>query len=122
MFRVPLFTEVGRRSSWDLFRSLKDKDVDLRIPKQSVYALIGHRFRLYQKRSMCLKALFRGVVVVRIRKHTHKTRRSVTTHYRPWRSRRARVKRQLLGKWPRRMSHTCKFTAVACVCVFAGAK
>ena len=48
------------------------------------------------------------------------TRRSATTSYRPWRSRCARVKRQLLGKWPRGPPHL-RGLLLFCSCVRAGA-
>ena len=46
-------------------------------------------------------------------------RRSVTTSYRPWRSRCERVKRQLFGKWPRGLPHLSEL--LFCACVRAGA-
>ena len=52
-------------------------------------------------------------------KHTQ-TRRSATTRHRPWRSRCARVKRQLLGKWPRGLPHLRRLL-LFCACVRAGA-
>ena len=48
------------------------------------------------------------------------TRRSATTRYRPWRSRCARVKRKLLGKWPTGLSHLREIL-LFCACVRAGA-
>ena len=52
-------------------------------------------------------------------KHTQ-TRRSATTRYRPWRSRCARVKRQLLGKWPWGLPHLREIL-LFCACVRDGA-
>ena len=52
-------------------------------------------------------------------RHTQ-TRRSATTRYRPWRSRCARVKRQLLRKWPRGLPHLRELL-LFCACVRAGA-
>ena len=52
-------------------------------------------------------------------KHTQ-TRRSATTRYRPWRSRCARVKRQLLGKWPKGLPHLRELL-LFCACVRGGA-
>ena len=52
-------------------------------------------------------------------KHTQ-TRRSATTRHRPWRSRCARVKRQLLGKWPRRLP-LVRELLLFCASVRAGA-
>ena len=48
------------------------------------------------------------------------TRRSATTRYRPWQSRCARVKRQLLGKRPRGLPHLRELL-LFCACVRAGA-
>ena len=57
-------------------------------------------------------------VVVRFR-NTHK--RAATPPYaRPWRSRCARVKRQLLGKWPKGLPHLRELL-LFCACVRAGA-
>ena len=52
-------------------------------------------------------------------KHTQ-MRRSATTSYRPWRLRCARVKRQLLGTWPRELPHLRELL-LFCACVRAGA-
>ena len=52
-------------------------------------------------------------------KHTQ-TRRSATKPWRLWRSRCARVKRQLLGKWPRGRPHL-RGLLLLCACVHAGA-
>ena len=51
-------------------------------------------------------------------KHTQ-TRRSATTRYRPWRSRCARVKRQLRRKWPRGLPRLRELL-LFCACVRAG--
>ena len=48
-------------------------------------------------------------------KHTQ-TRRSATARYRLWRSRCARVNRQLLGKWHRGLPHFREFL-LFCACV-----
>ena len=48
------------------------------------------------------------------------TRRSATTRYRPRRSRCARVKRQLLCKWSKRLRHLRELL-LFCACVRAGA-
>ena len=53
-------------------------------------------------------------------KHTQ-TRRGATTRYRPWRSRCARVKRQLLGNWPQRGLPHIRESLLFCACVRAGA-
>ena len=47
------------------------------------------------------------------------TRSSATTRYKPWRSRCAEVKRQLLGKWPRGLPHLCKLRCSVRVCARA---
>ena len=52
-------------------------------------------------------------------KHTQ-TRRIATTRHRPWRSRCARIKQQLLGKWPRGLPHLRELL-LFCACVRAGA-
>ena len=52
-------------------------------------------------------------------KHTQ-TRRSATTHYRPWRPRWV-VERQLLGKWPKGLPHLRELLLFF-VCARAGAK
>ena len=47
------------------------------------------------------------------------TRRSAKTRYRPWRGRCARVKRQLLGKWPRGLPHLREML-LFCACARGG--
>ena len=47
------------------------------------------------------------------------TRRSATTRYRPWRSMCAKIKRQLLGKWPRGLPHL-RESLLFCACVRGG--
>ena len=53
--------------------------------------------------------------------HTQKHHNATTTHNRPWQLRRARVKRQLLCNWPRRLQHHCEMQSFGVV-VRAGAK
>ena len=53
-------------------------------------------------------------------KHTQTRHSSATTRYRPWRSRCARVKRKLLGKWPGGLPHLRELL-LFCACVRGGA-
>ena len=59
----------------------------------------------------------RGDCTIR-KAETHTKRRSATTSYKPRRSMCARVKRQLLSKWPRGLPHLREFM-LSCACVRA---
>ena len=77
---------------------------------------------IQRQRSNNSLAFLRGVVV-RYRKaeiHTNAPQ-GHNTLYRPRRSRCARVKRQLLGKWPRGLPRLRKLLMFCCACVRAGA-
>ena len=95
----PLFMVPQSRSQMFLtfVSPPKDQDADVRFPN-SVYGKNESRCRSQQQRSIYSLAFSEGLWYdFEKPKHTQ-TRRSATTRHRPWRSRCARVKRQLLGK------------------------
>ena len=97
----------------------KDQEADVGFPN-SVYGENASRCRSWQQCSIYSLAFSEGWLYdFEKPKHTQ-TPRSGATRYRPWRSRCARVKRQLLGKWPRGLPHLRELL-LFCACVRAGA-
>ena len=97
----------------------KDQGADVRFPN-TVYGNNESKCRSQPQCSIFSWAFFRGVAVRFRKAETHTKRRSARTRYRPWRSRCARIKRQLHDKWPRGLPHICELL-LFCACVRAGA-
>ena len=114
------YPDPGHRFSWHSFRRLK-----IKMPPKDFQTVCMVKTSLdaeVKTNVQCMRWHFLEGWLYDFEKPKHtQTRRSATTRYRPWRSRCARVKLQMLGKWPRGLPHLHELL-LFCACVRVRAK